>query len=130
MRNLLRQPLTWMVLGELAVVASLAIVAWHVVAAVPANDPPVLLAPSTSSPSDAAALDPTNVIPEPSPGGLQLPGLNVDPGFWRFRLAELNTAQAEFEALEWKIVHSAMDTVRRYLESVVLPSLSQAERGR
>jgi hypothetical protein len=57
-----------------------------------------------------------------------MPGLNIDPGFWKLRLAELNGGERTFEQLEWRIVHSAMDAARRYVKSVVLPALAQAER--
>jgi hypothetical protein len=59
-----------------------------------------------------------------------LPGLNVDPAFWRKRLTGLNQAEAQFEALEWRIIHSAMETVRTYVETVVIPAIEQAEKGR
>ena len=62
--------------------------------------------------------------PAPTP----VPGLNLDTNFWRLRLAELNHGEASFEALEWKLVHSAMDAAHRYVESVVLPSIARAER--
>jgi hypothetical protein len=131
MRNLLRKPLPWMMLAECVVVAALLIVAWHLVAnpAVQAPDPGLIAQPAESG--DAGA--------QPQPGlgmnlkvrGLPLlPGLNVEAGFWRMRLAELNRGQAAFEALEWRLVHSAMDAARRYIRSVVLPSIARAERRR
>jgi hypothetical protein len=55
--------------------------------------------------------------------------LNVDPDFWRARLAALNEAEQQVEALEWRIVHSALDTIHRYVESVVVPAVEQAEKG-
>jgi hypothetical protein len=57
-----------------------------------------------------------------------VPGLNFEASFWRLRLAELNRGQAAFEALEWKLVHSAIGAARHYIESVVLPSVTRAER--
>jgi hypothetical protein len=90
--------------------------------------PPVLPL-VTGAPNDTAvpdvspdALDP----PDPTTAPL-LPGLNVDPAFWRARLAALNGAEAQVEALEWKMVHSAMDTIRRYVDSVVVPMVERAE---
>jgi hypothetical protein len=59
-----------------------------------------------------------------------LPGLNVDSRFWRARLAELNQGESSFEQLEWRIVHAAMDTARRYVKSVVMPALARAEGRR
>ena len=58
-----------------------------------------------------------------------LPGLNVDPGFWRERLAQLNGDQVDLEQLEWRIVHSAEDAAKLYLETVVLPAIQRAERA-
>jgi hypothetical protein len=55
--------------------------------------------------------------------------LNLDSTFWQQRLRELNREQAYFEQLEWRIVHAAMETVRRYLETVVLPSIRHAEHA-
>src|ERR1700688_1984686 len=131
MRNLFKNPLTWMILGESAVVAALILVAWHWIAA--AQDlPPTALPLAVSSP--ASAQDPTTqaapAVPTPNTSvARQLPGLNVDSGFWRSRLLDLNRDEAAFEVLEWRIVHSAMDTIQRYTESVVLPSVEGAERA-
>jgi hypothetical protein len=131
MRNLVRKPLTWIVLAECALVAALVMVAWHMVAGAPAQEVPA--APGASAPATAGdATGPVSVdVSAQSPPiarGL-LPGLNVDANFWRVRLAELNRSEAAFEVLEWKLVHSAMDTAHRYVESVVLPSIARAERG-
>jgi hypothetical protein len=69
-------------------------------------------------------------VPKPTTSVVhQLPGLSVDTGFWRSRLLDLNRDEAAFEVLEWRIVHSAMDTIHRYTESVVIPSVEGAERG-
>jgi hypothetical protein len=131
MRNVLRKPLPWMVLAECAVVAALLLVAWHLIAnpPVPDSSVPVIVPP----PADSGE---TGIPAVPGPLGEStpkarptLPGLNFEASFWRLRLAELNRGQAAFEALEWKLVHSAMDAARRYVESVVLPSVSRAERG-
>jgi hypothetical protein len=131
MRNLFKNPLTWMILGESAVVAVLILVAWHWIAAAQGL-------PSTSLtlavPRPAPAQDPgtqaSPAVPKPTTSVVrQLPGLNVDTGFWRSRLLDLNRDEAAFEVLEWRIVHSAMDTIQRYTESVVIPSVEGAERG-
>jgi hypothetical protein len=127
MRNLLRKPLTWMILAECAVVAALILMAWHLIAAsAPAVAAPPALLPAPAS--DPAA-ETSPAAPKRSKAIVrQLPGLNVDTGFWRLRLMELNREEAALELLEWRIVHSAMDTVQRYMESVVLPSVERAER--
>jgi hypothetical protein len=129
MRNLLRKPLPWMVLAECAVVAALLMVAWHLVANPPVIGvpfPPATTPPAgengSTGPASAAASAQRKPTPAPAPG------LNVDANFWRLRLAELNRGQAAFEALEWKLVRSAMEAAHRYVESVVLPSVGRAER--
>jgi hypothetical protein len=130
MRNLLRKPLPWMVLAECAIVAALLLVAWHLIANPPvidANVPAEVAAPAESDGAGAP------IVPGPSgqskPQGVPLlPGLNFESSFWRLRLAELNRGQAAFEALEWRLVHSAMNAARRYVESVVLPAVTRAER--
>jgi hypothetical protein len=131
MRSLTRNPLTWMLLGELAVVAALILVAWHWIAAVQdqqsAAAPPALFLP-VATPDPSAQASP--VAPKTARSvARQQPGLNLDTGFWRQRLTELNRDEAAFEQLEWRIVHSAMDTIQRYTESVVIPSVERAERG-
>jgi hypothetical protein len=120
-----------MVLAEVVIVAALAGVAWHELAGIaPPSAPFVLPAPAT--PDDTLAPDvPVEALALPTPpSGHLLPGLNVDPAFWRERLAGLNEAQAQFEALEWRIIHSAMETTRRYLDAVVIPVIEQAETRR
>jgi hypothetical protein len=131
MRNLFKNPLTWMILGESAVLAALILVAWHLIA-VAQNLPSTAFPLAVSSP--ASSQDPgtqaSAAVPKPITSIVrQLPGLNVDTGFWRSRLLDLNRDEAGFEALEWRIVHSAMDTIQRYTESVVLPSVEGAERA-
>jgi hypothetical protein len=130
MRNLLRQPLTWMVIAECVVVALLILVVWNVVATAAVQH--AAAAPAQAIDSPAAASD--SPLPEVSVGAgqarqVQLPGLNVDAGFWRSRLTQLNREQVFFEQLEWRIVRNAMDAAQGYLETVVLPSITRAERA-
>ena len=129
MQRMLRRPITWMVTAEVVVVAALAGFTWHELAGVSAA-PPALVLPAGPSPEDTALPDvPGDALAPPSPSSLPLlPGLNVDPVFWRARLAGLNGAEAQFEALEWRIIHSAMDTIRRYVDTVVIPALERAEK--
>jgi hypothetical protein len=129
MRRFLRQPLTWMLLAEFVVVAALVAVAWHVFAgANVAGVMPLVLAPQASPVDTAAPLPSSGVLFPPSPSSPRLlPGLNIDPAFWRQRLAALNAAETQIEALEWRIVHSALDTMHRYIESVVIPAVEHAE---
>ena len=125
MPNLLRKPLPWMVLAECAVVAAFVFVAWHLVASPPVPPP---TPPAATSPR-ADSGDALPVLPGATgrPARDQGPGLNLATTFWRLRLAELNRGEAAFEALEWRLVRSAMEAVRRYVESVVLPSVARAE---
>ena len=133
MRNLLRQPLTWMVIAECIVLAVLMVVVWNVVAAATTQHvgaAPAQAAQAAQAPADASTTplpDLTGTTSSAAPA--QLPGLNLDAGFWRLRLGQLNRDQVFFEQLEWNIVHNAMDAMQRYLETVVLPSLSKAEHA-
>jgi len=131
MRNLLRKPLPWMVVSECAIVAALAMVAWHMVASPPASSvSDAKIAVPTAQAREPVTHGPTVVREAPPPVQPLLPGLNLTPGFWKLRLAELNRGERLFEQLEWRIVHSAMEAARHYVKSVVLPALAQAERTR
>lgn len=129
MRNFLRSPLTWMVVAELIVVSALIAVAWTVVAAAsrPAVASPAVVGPDSSG--DVASPLPELPIVTQGPRGPRgpLPGLNLDSRFWRTRLAQLNRDQALFVQLEWRLIHSAMDAIRGYLDTVVLPAIERAE---
>jgi hypothetical protein len=129
MRNLLRQPLTWMVIAECFVVALLIVVVWNVVATAAVQHATAAPAQAIDSPAAAASDSP---LPEVTVGAgparqAQLPGLNLDAGFWRSRLNQLNRDQVFFEQLEWRITRNAMDAAQSYLETVVLPSITRAE---
>jgi hypothetical protein len=129
MRNLIRSPLAWLVAAEIVVVAAIVAVAWTVAAS-------ARHAPATQSIADVpqATDDPGSGLTElpqlnnPAARG-PLPGLAVDPSFWRQRLGDLNGDQVYLEQLEWQIVRSAEDAVNRYLQTVVLPAISRAEHA-
>ena len=129
MRNFFRSPLTWMVAAEIIVVAALIAVAWNVVAS--ANRPMVApavgeaRAPTTDSGSGVPQIPEVNLRPTKGP----LPGLNLDPEFWRERLGSLNSDQVYLEQLEWRIVRNAELAVNQYLETVVLPAVRRAEHA-
>ena len=131
MRNLLRKPLPWIVICECAIVAALAMVAWHMVASRPA--PPVsgvqAAAPTAQASQPVGPAPKTPARTAEAPVHPLLPGLNLDSSFWRMRLAELNQGENSFEQLEWRIVHAVIDAARRYVKSVVMPSLARAERA-
>jgi hypothetical protein len=129
MRHLIRKPITWMVAAEIVIVAALIVASWYFMAGVrPSSDLQSLLLPSSTPQADPAASIPPDALAPPQPAAMPLlPGLNIDPAFWRKRLEALNGAQAQFVELEWRVVHSAMDSMRRYIETVVLPSIKRAE---
>ena len=130
MRNLIRSPLTWMVAAELAVVGALVVLAWNVVASAAHASPPALTGISASDvPADAASPLPQLPDLKMTPVRGPLPGLNVDPNFWRARLGSMNADQASLERLEWAIVRDAEQAAQDYLESVVLPAIRHAERA-
>jgi len=130
MRNLLRQPLTWMVIAECVVVALLIVVVWNVVAHAAAQH--AVTAPAQAADFPAAASD--SPLPVVTVGAgpalqVQLPGVNMNAGFWRVRLDQMKRAQVFLEQLEWRIVRNAMDAAQGYLETAVLPSITRAERA-
>ncbi len=128
MRKLIRSPLTWLVAAELIVVAVLVVFAWSVVANV---SRPVAVSPSIELPGGAA--DDSSALPDfPGVGPAlrgPVPGLNLNSTFWRARLAELNRDQVVLAQLEWRLVHGAMDAMKRYVETVVLPAVRRAEHA-
>jgi hypothetical protein len=125
----IRKPLTWMVIVELVVVSLLVVAAWNVVgtAARPALESPVLQLPGSANEPGRPVLPDLSGKKSDQRG--PLPGLNLESSFWQQRLRLLNREQAYFEQLEWRIVHAAMESVRRYLETVVLPSIVHAEHS-
>ena len=129
MLNLLRQPLFWMVTAEMVVVSVLIVLAWNFVgeAARPALASPLIQWPSTASEPATSGLPDLSNTRSDHRG--PLPSLNLASGFWQQKLRELNRDQADFEQLEWRIVHSAMESLMRYLETVVLPSIRHAEHA-
>jgi hypothetical protein len=127
MRKLIRSPLTWMVAAEVLVVALLAVLAWTVVANASRT---VVVSPSIEVPdvsSDTASGLPDFPVSLPPAARGPLPGLNLSSAFWRARLADLNREQVVLAQLEWRLVHSAMDVLKRYVETVVLPAVRGAE---
>lgn len=124
MRKWIRHPLTWIVIAELVVLSALIAASWSLVSgAKPALASPVIRLPGVAEPREAPPPEaPAKTQAQKGP----LPGLNLDSAFWQTRLRELNRDQAYFEQLEWRIVHAAMDAVKRYLDSIVLPSLRRA----
>ena len=127
MRKLIRSPLTWLIALECVVVGALAVVAWNVVSSAlrPSFAAPISL-PVTAPETPPSLPDLPSSVSPPARG--PLPGLNLNSAFWRTRLEQLNREQAAFVALEWHIVHAAMDAVRGYVEDVVVPAIRRAEK--
>ena len=129
MRNLIRSPLTWLVAAEMIVVGAIVVVAWSVAASANRTPPPAAVADAPQATDDPSTdLPDVPQLNNPAARG-PLPGLAVDPSFWRQRLGDLNADQVYLEQLEWQIVSSAEDSVNRYLETVVLPSIARAEHA-
>jgi hypothetical protein len=106
-------------------------VAWNVVAAATQGGAASAGAPQSHAAAGADATpSAARAAAARRSGRSPLPGLNIDSAFWRGRLGQLNRDQVFFEQLEWRIIHSAMDAVNRYLETVVLPSITRAEGRR
>src|ERR1051326_1300723 len=130
MRGFVRKPLTWMVAAEVCVVVALLAVSWHMLAPQRGAGLPALVLNGPAPAADTPATVPPDTLVPPSPAAVPLlPGLNVDPGFWQRRMQAMNGAEAQFEALEWRLVSSALDSLDRYVRSVVLPSVERAESG-
>jgi hypothetical protein len=130
MRNLVRKPLTWIVVAECVVVTVLLLVAWDLVAAAAGRHGQVAAPAVEALQSDAPPSLPALPASDPPVVRGPLPGLNVDSGFWRSRLGALNREQVIFEQLEWHVMRIAMDAAQHYVETVVLPSVTRAERAR
>lgn len=129
MRNLIRSPLTWMVVAEMVVVGALIALAWNAVGSAvrPAVANPAVVAPDPATRDTSSLPDIASVVGQSTRG--PLPGLNTGAAFWRARLAELNREEAWVAQLEWRLVHAAMVAARDYVEKVVLPSITRAERA-
>src|ERR1700682_2594791 len=129
MRKLLRKPLTWIVIGECLVIGVLLVLVWNAVAASVTRHAIGTQVQAAEAPARTPLSPLPDVVPATKPAHkAQLPGLNLDAGFWRDRLSQLNREQVILEQIEWRIVHNAMDVIHRYLETVVLSSITRAER--
>ena len=118
-----------MVAAEIVVVGALIAVAWNVVASAgrPVAAPAVVEAPAPADDAGSGLPQIPQVDVRPLKG--PLPGLNLDPLFWRQHLGSLNADQAYLEQLEWRIVRDAELAVSQYLETVVLPAIRHAEQA-
>lgn len=130
MRNVIRSPLTWMVLAELVVVGSLVTLAWTVIGSAARQagtaGVPAVAAPQAAPEGDSPLPDVPTLTGEPARG--PMPGLNLNPAFWRQTLVQLNHDQVVLVELEWRLVHGAMAAARDYVDGVVLPAIRRAEK--
>lgn len=120
-----------MVVSECAIVAALAMVAWHVVVSPPAPQPSLLRAASPTAQARRPATSGPVIVAgdQRASSNAALPGLNLNSSFWRARLADLNRGENSFEQLEWRVVNAAVAATRRYVESVVVPALARVDRA-
>jgi hypothetical protein len=123
--------MVWLALAEAVLVVHLAFLAWHVWQTRFAPVPPVAALPAPPTP--AAGPD---TLPAPpsapaarSPEIGPTPGLRTDRDFLTRQMVELNRVEATFEELEWRVSETFVNTIQRYLEGVVLPSIERSERG-
>jgi hypothetical protein len=127
-----RLVLALLVAGELAVVGGMVAAAWHVwqenhapvgggVAVSPPGLPPLRGGQPRPSPSPtvAAPLQPTTA---------PTPGLRTDPLFLGQATVDINREEAAFQQLEWRIAQAATDGTRTYIQRIVLPAISRAQR--
>ena len=133
MRRLKSSPLTWMLIGEVALLAACAVLAWHVYEERTGAGPPTavlpapLLSPSpraTPRPAPAARATPSPVAhatpaPAPSSRGPDLAAL----------LRQLNGDESAREQLEAGLVKALTEAMRAYLEQVVVPAVEKALSG-
>jgi hypothetical protein len=124
----LRQPLFWIVLGEVVVMFALLVVSWrvyesHQQAASAGAGPPTALAPAARSPLPSPPSPPAlKARPPASPAASRsTPSFPID-------LGQLNRDQAELERAESALLARIVRAGRDYLETVVLPAVRRAER--
>jgi hypothetical protein len=128
-----RQVLGLLVAGELAVVGGLVAVAWHVWQE---NHPPVAGGAALSPPAGLPPLRGGPPRPSPSatvaaplrPSAAPTPGLRTDPLFLGQATVDINREEVAFQQLEWRIVQGTTDGTRTYIQRVVLPAISRAQR--
>src|SRR5919204_2282807 len=119
---LVRRPFTWLVAAEVAVIAALAVLAWHLLAH-PPTPPTVEI---QRAPRPPATKEPTVPAP-PAPAAPASPPIGLR---WPIDLHELNRDGAALEAAEAAVVRSLAAGLRLYLERFVLPPVLHAESER
>ena len=82
------------------------------------------------APARASQPGPSVTIPvPPQPSPAPTPGLRTDPAFLDQATLDINREETALEQLEWRIVHGASLAVRNYVDRVVLPAISRAQRA-
>jgi hypothetical protein len=122
----LRQPLFWIVLGEIIVMFALLAVSWRLYQEhrpVPSAGAalPTALAPATRPHVPSPAPPSPRARPTATPTTRPLQSLPID-------LGQLNRDQAELERVENALLARLVRALRSYLETVVLPAVMRAER--
>jgi hypothetical protein len=116
----------WIVFGEVVVMFALFAVSWRIyqahrpVASAGAAFP-TALAPAAGSPLPSQEPPPVASRPAASPTPRSLQSFPID-------LGQLNRDQAELEHGENALLMSLVHAARDYLETVVLPAVTRAER--
>lgn len=119
---LVRRPFTWLVAAEVAVIAALAVLAWHLLTHAPLP-PPVDIQRAPQPPATRAPTVPT----PPSSASAASPPVGMR---WPIDLPELNRDGAALEAAEAAVVRGLAAGLRLYLERFVLPPVLHAESER
>jgi hypothetical protein len=133
--SLVRPPLVWLVAAELALLAIIGSVAWHVwqqrIVPLASAAAPLVAAPLPSArPRQAGSASPPTASPSASvPHAAPTPGVRTDADFLSRQMAELNRAEVTFEYLEWRVTSAIVDGIQHYVTTVVLPSIERAEKG-
>jgi hypothetical protein len=133
--RVLNKPLLIMFVLETLLVAGLGVAAWafwqsrqespRPASAAPAPREAGLRPPRPSPgqpPPASASPPPKSAVPGPTPG------YRTDADFLTRQLRDVNRDQAALEDGEWRLVRSAMQGVKGYIERVVVPAVERAER--
>jgi hypothetical protein len=133
---LLRHRLALVVAAEVLIVVAFCAAAWHVwhsrqaASRLAAGQPPAATSPAPTSPRSVDVLPVVPGLSPPPARGGPTPGIRTDGDFLLRQMRDLNHDQSALEGAEWRAVKAVIDAVRSYLQTVVLPAVERAERGR
>ncbi|HVD00367.1 MAG TPA: hypothetical protein VNG93_04365 [Candidatus Dormibacteraeota bacterium] len=123
MKARLRQPLFWIVVGEVVVMFVLSAVSWRVYEA-------RRTAPVAGLPAMARAPAPSDAVPDAGalvkPPPASQPAAQP-PGGFPVTLGQINTGQGSLEHFEEGILAHLTDAMSAYLEAVALPAVKRVE---